>query len=141
MAFSITSVSPTEILSDGGHKIEVTGLYEAGHRYQVNMGDLGSNADPVCYSGIPGQAEVVFPRKSTSGGALDLLTVYSPRVNPSPAPYSIYVLDLDTLEAHVLSSVVTTTKHQFFTNVYAVRSVQPPKYKVGPRSINLEQPT
>lgn len=141
MTFSITSISPSEILSDGGHKIEVTGLFEPSHRYRVHVGNLGSDADPVCHSGIPGQSSIVFPRKSTAGGSLDLITVYSPMLNPSVSPYAVFVLDPDSLEAHSLLGVLTVAKRQFFTTVYAVRKVLPPKYKTGPRRIDLERPT
>jgi hypothetical protein len=141
MPFSITSVTPTEIPSDGGHKLEIIGSFEAGHRYHVHIGDTGTSDDPICHSGIAGQAGIVFPRKSITGGDLDLLTVYSPRTTPGAAPYDISVLDPDTPELNILTSAVTVVKRQFFTTVYSVRKLFSPIFKVGPRSINSEEPT
>lgn len=139
MTFSISAISPTEILSDGGHKLEITGVFEAGHAYQVHIGDLGSISDPVCHSGIPGQAGVVVPSKATLESTdLDLLTVYSPRLTPSTDPYSVFVLDVGTAAAQVLSDAITAAKYQYFTTVYATRKIQHPKYKVGSRNIELE---
>ena len=142
MTFSIASVTPDSLLSDGGHEIVVTGVFEEGHRYRVHLGDLGTIGDPACYSGIPGQANLVYPRSSVAGGILDTLTVYSPRVNYNlVTPYDITVIDYDTSEVHALSEVITALRNQFFTTVFSTRSLQPPYYKVGPRSLELEEPT
>lgn len=141
MTFSLTSQTPTVISSDGGREIVITGVFEAGHRYQVHIGDLGSNADPVCHSGIAGQSSIVYPRRFIAGGVLDTITAYSPKMNAGAVPYSIFVLDPDSLEAHVLSGSITVVKRQFFTTVYAIRHMQPPKYDVGPRRIDLEPST
>lgn len=140
MSFTIASVSPSQVLSDGGHEIVIVGAYEAGHRYRVHLGDLGSTGDPACYSGIPGQGNIVYPKASVLGGSLDTLTVYSPRVNSSDSAYSITVMDYDTAEAHILSSSVTAEKNQYFTTVYAMKHVQNPKYYLGARDIELEVP-
>jgi hypothetical protein len=141
MPFSITSVAPTEIPGDGGHELEIIGSFEAGHRYRVHIGDAGSSDDPVCHSGIAGQGGIVFPRKSTPGGALDMLTVYSPRMSPGAMPYGVSVMDPDTPESRTLASAVTVVKKQFFTTVYSVRKLFSTIFKVGPRSINSEEPT
>lgn len=141
MAFTIASVTPDSLFSDGGHQIVVTGAFEEGHRYRVHLGDLGTTGDPACYSGIPDQANLVYPRASIAGGTPDTLTVYSAKVNPDVTPYNITVIDYDTLEAHVLSAVITAVKNQFFTTVYASKHVQPPHYKVGPRNIEQEEST
>ena len=140
MTFSISSVSPDTILSDGGHTITVTGLFEAGHQYQVYMGDLGTIYDHVCYSGIPGQKNTVSPTPSEIGGSLDTLTIYSPMVTPDSSAYSIVVIDVSTLEVHLLSDVITAVKKQFFSTVYSMKRLYNPKYYVGPRTIELEKP-
>jgi hypothetical protein len=141
MTFTISSVTPSSVLSDGGRKLEITGVFEAGHRYSVHIGELGHTGDPRCVSGIPSEANFVYPKKSTVGSVLDLITVYTPRINPDSTAYCITVIDYDTSEAHMLNSVVTAVKNQYFTTVYAERSLQPPHYKTGPRSINIETPT
>ena len=140
MAFSISSVAPDKILSDGGHQLVITGVFEKGFLYRVHLGDLGTTGDPACYSGKPGQANLVYPTSSDGGTTFDTLTVYSPKVTPNATPYDITVINYTTLEVHVLSGVVTALKNQFFTSVYAVRHLPPPHYKTGPRNIDLEEP-
>jgi hypothetical protein len=141
MSFTISSVSPDTIASDGGHEITVTGAFEAGHRYEVYMGDLGTIDDPICYSGKPGQAGIVYPKASTLGGSLNTLIVYSPRVNPDTTAYSIVVMDYDTMEAHLLTEVITAVPRHYFTSVYAMRRTWSPDFKTGPRIIDNEKPT
>lgn len=141
MGFTITSVSPDTVFSDGGREIVVTGVFEKGHRYRVHLGDLGTIGDPPCYSGVTGQGYFAYPKASVAGGAFDTLTVYSPKVVPGLAAYNITVQDYDTLEAHMLSGVVSAVKNQFYTTVYSERKVQPPRYATGPRGIERERPT
>ena len=141
MTFSIASVTPDSILSDGGRELRVTGVFEAGHEYRVYMGDLGTSGDPPCYSGVSSQGYSVKPRSSVAGGSLDLLVVFSARTNPNVTAYSIVAIDEDTLEAHLLSGVITAVKKQFFTSVYSTKSMYHPKYKTGPRNIESEEPT
>lgn len=140
MSFTLVSVAPNSIFSDGGRMLVVTGIFEKGHRYKVYLGDTGTVIDPECYSGIPGQGNLVFPRPSLLGGIYDTLVAYSPKVVANPIPYSITVLDYDTLEAQFLGSVVTTIKPQFFTSVYATRRLYPPDLFVGPKDVSREKP-
>jgi len=141
MAFSISSVSPGQILADGGHAIVVTGSFEAGHQYRGHMCDLGTTDDPACYSGKPGDGNIVSPTPSEVGGSLDTLTVYSPRVTPDSSAYDIVVIDVDTYEVHLLSGVIEAVKKQFFSTVYSMKRLYAPKFYVGPRTIDLEEPT
>jgi len=141
MAFSLTSISPDTVLSDGGREIIITGVFEEGHSYKVFMGDLGTVGDPGCCSGIPGQGYLIYPSPPVLGGAFTRLVVYSPKVNPSVTPYTITVIDYNTLEAHTLSAVITACKNQYFTTVYSMKRLFPPHYKTGSRSIELEDPT
>lgn len=141
MTFSITSVSPSKILADGGREIVVTGVFEVGHRYRVHIGDLGTIDDPICYSGISDQGTVVYPKDSDGDGIFDQITAYSPLMNPGSSAYSVVVIDVDTLEAHVLSGLLTVLKKQFYTTVYATKNMQHPDYYLGPKRIDLEKPT
>ena len=141
MSFSISSVSPSKILSDGGREVIVTGVFEAGYQYNVHIGDLGSLYDPICYSGKPGQGNNVIPTASIEGGILDTLTVYSPRMSPDSSAYNVTVTNISTAETHSLSSVITSLKNQFFTTVYAMKRMQHPSYFLGPKRIEFETPT
>lgn len=130
MAFSLTSIDPTIIPADGGYLLEISGTFVMGHRYRVYVGDTGSIADPICYSGVRGQANDVYPVN------VSLLRAYSPRMASDASAYTVLVIDVDTLEAHILASALTADKPQFYSTVFAVRAVQPPHYKTGPRSID-----
>ncbi len=141
MPFSISSVSPSEILGNVGQEIEITGTFEDGHRYYAYIGDTGTIYDPRCLSGIPGEANVLRPRLGTATTPPTLLRAFTPALEPSGASYDLVVMDIDTLEAHVLSGVLDVSGRQFFTTVYAVRKILPPHWKAGPRKIEEEQPT
>ena len=132
MAFTLASISPESIACDGGRLLTITGSFEITHRYRVHVGDVETTADPICYSGVRGQASTVYPSSATT------IKVYTPLLVPSDTDYSILVVDLDTLEAHALSEVLTVLEKQFYSLVYAYRKVLHPDYKVGPRNIGLE---
>jgi len=136
MPFTLTSVSPATVSSAGGSLLTITGTFEIGNQYNVYCGDAGTADDPPCYSGIRDQGNVVYPFNSTT------LRCYSPYVNPSSgAAYDVLVVNIDTTEAHILSSVVTAAKKQFYTSVYGLRKVLAPRYNTGPRTIDYENPT
>lgn len=141
MSFTLISVTPDTIFSDGGRMLTVMGIFEKGHRYKAYLGDTGTVIDPECYSGIPGQGNLVYPKTSILGGIYDKLVVYSPKVKYNMTSYSLTVLDYDTLEAQFLDSVVTTVKNQFWTSVYTTRRLYPPDLFVGPKDISKEKPT
>jgi hypothetical protein len=140
MAFSVSAASPDQIFNDGGHKITVTGVFEAGHRYVVHLGDLGTPGDPPCHSGVAGQGYLTYPKRSTAGGDFDTLYAYSPKVTSNTTPYAVTVQDFDTSEAHSVGGVIEAVKKQFHLVTYSLRK-QPPHYAAGPRRIELEEPT
>lgn len=133
MAFAITAISPESIPQDGGRLLTITGAFEIAHRYRVHVGDAETTVDPICYSGVRGQASTVYPASATT------LRVRTPLLVPGGSAYSVLVVDLDTLEAHVLEGVLTVLKKQFYSLVYAYRKELHGDYKVGPRSIGLEE--
>lgn len=134
MAFTLTSVSPDKVSCEGGALITLTGTFEVTHRYRVHVGDITTTIDPICYSGVRGQGNVVYPTSATT------LKAYVPVLTPSVTPYNILVVDLDTAEVHSLSSVLTALKKQFYSQVYSYRKVMHSSFKMGPRSIDSETP-
>lgn len=135
MSFSLDSVSPNVITCKGGSVLNILGAFELGHSYRVFIGPIGSSLDPVCYSGVPMQGSVIKPIATT------FIRAYTPVMFPSDPTYSVAVLDLDTLEAHLLENIITVTKADFQSLVYELRKPLPPNYYTGPRSIDLEKPT
>jgi len=134
MAFSLTSISPQKVFCDGGRLLTVTGVFELRHRYRVHVGNSETTSDPICYSGIPGQGNVVYPTNATT------LVARTPLLVPSVTPYSVLVVDLDTAVVHSLLNVLTALNKQFYSLVYGYRKVMHGDYKVGPRNIELEAP-
>jgi hypothetical protein len=134
MAFSLTSISPQKASCEGGVTLTITGTFELTHRYRVHIGNSETTGDPICYSGIAGQGNVVYPTNATT------LIVYTPLLVSSATPYSVLVVDLDTTEIHVLLNSFTALKKQFYSLVYRYRKNMHPDYKVGPRNIELEAP-
>jgi hypothetical protein len=128
MAFTLTEASPAEIAEDGGALILISGTCEVNHRYEVHLGDTGSYLDPKMYSGVPGSGWVVTPFTLTQ------LRAYTPRVPPAIA-LSVTVIDVDTLETHVLASVITARPKQYFNGVFNLRKMLPPNYLVGARNL------
>ena len=129
MAFSLTSVSPAIVSAAGGYLIEIVGAFELGNRYQVYLGNTGTTLDPVCYSGVRGQGSVVYPLSAV------LMRAYTPRVASDTSAYTVTVLNLDTLEGHVLAGSVTAEKVQYQSTVFGLRGVAPPRWKTGPRTL------
>jgi len=134
MALTITEVSPVKVPPNGGFKLLLTGTFLIGHRYAVYIGDVGSTVDPICFSGIPGQANDIYPLSATT------LRAYTPALVPNAVPYHVAVLDLDTLEAFLFPDSITVQKKGFVNSVYAMRKPQPPIYRTGPRGIEKEDP-
>ncbi len=91
MAFALTAVDPATIFENGGYLFQVQGTtFTADHRYHVHIGPLGSELDPICYSGVPEQGGVIYPWTATK------LRVYSPLLDPAGGPYDVFVVDIDT---------------------------------------------
>lgn len=135
MAFSVSSVNRDRVPEDGGHEIEITGVFEAGHGYEVYVGDTGSISDYPAYSGRPGQGNVVYPRQG-----LTVLRCYTPRLPPGYT-VSITIKDKDSPESHKLTGALVVDYQQFRSTVFGMRKVFPIFYKIGPRDLSRVPPT
>jgi len=131
MAFSISSVNRERVPENGGHEIQISGAFEIGKSYGVYIGNAESSADYACYSGIPERGNSVVPWSA------NLLRCYTPRL-PAGQLLSVTVVDLESLETHALSDVVTVDYRGFHSKVFSLRSVVPPLYAPGPRAIGEE---
>lgn len=132
MALSISVASPTQFSEDGGHQIEVTGVFVLGNQHRIHIGATGTASDPQCHSGKAGQGNILYPVSAT------LLRGYTPAGLPPGASYDVYVVDLDTSENDSLTDEVTIEERQYYTKVYSMRKQMPPYYKTGPRIIDQE---
>lgn len=131
MSFSLSAADPTIIAEDGGHEVQIQGIFESKNRYKVHIGSNGSSSDPTCHSGKAGQSDIIYPWTNS------ILRCYTPVISPGGL-YTITVVNQDTLEQHQLVSEITITERQFYTSVYDLRKVLPLFYRTGPRKIDLE---
>ena len=134
MGFSISEISPNIILGDGGREIIVTGVFESGHRYHIHLGDAMDETDPICYSGKPGQGNDLYPINGVRLRGYTVRTIIT-----GSYPFSVFVMDVDTGEAHILDDALVVQKPQFYTSVYTLRKLCPIDWLIGPRNITLEE--
>jgi hypothetical protein len=134
MSFSINSIIPNILFCDGGHKITVYGNFEENGNYNIFIGDHKNTTDSICYSGIPGQRNLIYPELNNS------LIGYTPLLNITGVvyPYSVTVVNSDSLEAHVLIDCLYIYNRQFYTKVYEIRKNLLPCYLTGPINIDNE---
>lgn len=133
MALTLTSISPTFIAYDGGHRLVLTGTFTVGHRHRVYIGETGTTADAPCLSGVPGQGVDCYPVSATQ------LIVYSPCL-PTKTGHNALARDMVSAETALLSSVLAVQLASHYLTVFAVRSVLPPHWKTGPRSLDRLPP-
>jgi hypothetical protein len=129
MALTITAVSPTTIKEDGGYELEITGTFTLNNRHRVHIGNTKSTTDLPGHSGKAGQGSIVYPKTTTT------IKVFSPPLSPVSDPYSVYIVDIDGGENDLLEDVINVEYLQYASSVFNIRSVLPPFYKTGPRSI------
>ena len=132
MPFSIDSIDISSVFMDGGRRIAISGSFELGNPYKVFIGDYKNDLDAVCYSGICEQGNIIYPELN------NILIAYTPLLIPTGAinPYSITVINNNTLESHVLLDCILVYNKQFYTKVYEIRKLLLPGYLTGP--INIE---
>lgn len=134
MAFSLVSVNPVIVPENGGHLIEISGTaFNIAHAHKVYIGTTGTTADAPCYSGVPGQGNVVYPITTT------LLCVYTPLLDPIGGPYKIFVRDLDNSDEDTLTSF-DAIHRDYNSHVFSGRAILPRFYKTGGRSMDTLVP-
>lgn len=127
-ALVVASVSPVEVEGVGGGEVTLYGTFPVGVPLAVHVGPLGIDADPLAYSGVPGQGYTCYAAQPT------FLRIYLPLL--SPGVYSFHVESPTT--SSTLHFALTIRPKQFRSSVYALRSILPPKWKVGPRGLEEE---
>jgi hypothetical protein len=133
MTFSINSVDKLEIFNDGGHELIISGVFENGASYKVLIGDFLNDDDAECYSGIPEQGNIIYPELDNT------LYVYTPLLNiADSSPYSITVINVDTLETRSILNCLYISNKQFYSKVYTYRNNLFSNYELGPMNITEE---
>jgi hypothetical protein len=136
MSLTLFSFSPLIVPDAGGVLVEMRGSFVMGHRHRARIGDTLLPIDPKCYSGIPGQGDILYPLTENT------LRAYSPRLRHTAgvaAPYSVLLVDLETLEQGILMNVVEVCRQSYSDATYALRKVLPLHYLTGARDISQEK--
>jgi len=130
---TINEESTVEVFEDGGYLIAIPGYFEDGHKYNVHIGDYRNSNDAICYSAIPEQGATLYPQLNGT------LYTYTPLLlTTDSSPFSLTVIDEDTLETSTLIDSVFVRKKQYHNKVYRIRKLLPPTYKTGARMIEEE---
>jgi len=106
----------------------LSGTFTPANKYAVHVGVNGTTADGKCLSGVAGQGIDLYPVNSST------LYCYCPVLAPG-GPYTITVVDLGTLEEVQLSSALSVSAQQFWSQVFSFRKVFPPPWRVGSRKL------
>ena len=135
MAVTLTSVSPDTVEATGGRLLVLTGTFEVGVVHNVHIGPSGDATDEKAYSGTPGQGTDIYPVSTTT------MVVYTPALS-SGGPYDIYVVQPDETGTpnDTLAGSITAAVPHYKSSVFAMRSVLPPNYRTGPRSMDVLEP-
>lgn len=133
MAFTLTSVNVPTVLENGGHPIELTGVFELGNPYVVYIGQSASILDHPCHSGNTDQGNSVYPYDATT------IKCYTPRLFPNIA-YAITVQDTLSLQTKTIYDVITAIYRQYYSTVFSIRKLYPHFYKTGHRRIDNVPP-
>lgn len=133
-AITVTAVTPAEIFENGGQKLTVTGTgFDVTHQYKIYIGNTGSIRDQECYSGIPGQGNIVYPLNATT------IEAYAPLLAVA-ADQFLLVRDLTVPEVCVLADAITVCYQEFHSLVFQSRKMLPIFYKTGSRDIDQVPP-
>jgi hypothetical protein len=124
----ILSVAPSEVEGIPGTEMTLFGTFTLGIPIHIAIGPLGNDNDPHCYSGVPGQGDVYFSKR------VDQLRVFLPDL--PPGVYHLHAHNGD--DSFTLLNAITVRPKQFRSNLIGLRRILPPKWDVGPRSIEVE---
>lgn len=131
----ITSVAPNIVSRAGGDKVVVTGVFPQGVVIAPTL-TVQEHSDPlyIPYSGISGQGSGVLSINGTT------LTFFTPRVDDETALSFLLTLTATGFTSATLASALSLRQPFFFSQVYSMRSVMPPKFFTGPRNFENEEP-
>jgi len=123
----ITLTTPI-IFKDGGYVLEGTlgGIGLADGNYELHVGPLSTSADPICYSGVSGQGEVVIV-------ANNQFSCISP-ILPLGGPYAFTFVNTDTRAEDLTQPVLTAVPQLVRTGTLAYRGLLPRVWHLGFRT-------
>jgi hypothetical protein len=130
MATTVTSVSPGEVPFDGGYSLDIFGTFTVGNQLQAYVGVYGDpTKDYLCYSGIPGQGNIIYAKDSR------VIRAWSPMLY-SGGPFQVTVVDIDAVEQDALPSALYMRVASYRLMQLGLRAVLPPYYDTGHRRMD-----
>jgi hypothetical protein len=124
----VSSVFQSRVPNNGGHRLDITGVFPVGEPLYVYIGPLGTSDDYQCVAGKAGRAGKIYAITAAK------LRCYTPRL-PTGGPFHVTVQNADTEEEANLLNALFVNKADFKTHVFALRALFPPVLFVGPRKI------
>ena len=133
---TLTGISASVVGEDGGTQLILSGNFAGtfDKTYNIHIGPTTTVADPKAQSGVPGQGSLLYISTPTK------IVLYTPQL-PVGGPYDVLLRRTDGFDSGTLPAAITVLPRQYYGGVYEYRSVFPPYYRIGPRSIELEVPT
>jgi len=131
MALSLSFVLPEKTVARGSEVI-LYGYFEdhIGKPFRVYVGPSGDDSDAMCLSGKPGAPHTIYPINA------DRMRFYLPDIEAG-GPYNIFVQREDETDEALLSATIEIVEAPYYSSVFSVRTILPPYYKTGPRSMDL----
>lgn len=131
MALTITSISPNVVPSGGGHKLTLTGTFDLETPYLVSIGfeAPGSLSGVVLAYQPSGNGETVLADNATT------MEVYSPALEPEEGKLVTVYIEEAAVPAtnDSLDGKLSVVPPDFKTLSFQMRTLFPPKYRLGPR--------
>ena len=131
MALSVDLVVPTKTIARGTDVMVYGDFSEhIGKEFRVYVGPSGDDSDAMCLSGKPGAPYAIFPITA------ERMRFYLPEIEVG-GPYNIFVRRKDETEEALLATAIEIVEAPYYSSVFSLRTVLPPYYKTGPRSMEL----
>jgi len=128
----ISGISRDHADADGGQMLVIEGNFavDISKAMNVHIGLAGDSTDPKCVSGVAGHGTTLYPINAKK------LRCFFPMLEPG-GPYDVYVRRVDMTRTALLAAVITVLPRMYYSSVFDLRTVLPPFYRTGPRSMDL----
>ena len=123
------SFTPTQVPRDGGSEVVISGDLTDG-TYTVHFGPDLNITDPVCYSGVSGQGNVITVVNQRA-------TVWVPPNPVGVSGFTFIPLPGGGGLAAATGSIINVTPHPFRDKVLATRALMHPRWRTSYRDYRL----
>lgn len=126
------AATPDTVMKDGGTIVTVDSIVENDGTFRVHFGPNGDTTDPICYSGISGNAEVVELSNQIFSCVLPPIDI--------GGPYFFHAVRLSGTgnATFTTGALVTVVAHDFKSRVLRYRGLLPRTWLTGYRTTEQE---